>query len=108
VDRQRPDRGRPVAAEFLYDCDEATLGWALSTRRLFLSRAVNAERISLAPEIPSTYIVASHDRRSSPTGSGGWRATAWAWTPSRFPGHCPTVSQPGRLAEILVEVAHGA
>jgi hypothetical protein len=23
-------------------------------------------------------------------------------------GHCPNVSQPGRLAEILVEVAHGA
>lgn len=56
-----------VAAAFVYhDCDEATLEWALSTGRLFLPRAVHRERITLAPEIPSTYIVAGHDRTIRP------------------------------------------
>jgi hypothetical protein len=41
-----------VAAAFLYhDCDEATLEWALSTRRLLLPRGVYGQRLSLAPEI---------------------------------------------------------
>jgi hypothetical protein len=51
-----------VAEKFLYhDCDDSTREWALSTRRLFLPRAVYDERISLAWEIPSTYIVAAED-----------------------------------------------
>ncbi|HEV3495558.1 MAG TPA: alpha/beta hydrolase, partial [Actinomycetes bacterium] len=54
-----PTTDDAVAAAFLYhDCDDATLEWALSTRRLFLPRAVFGERLSPAPEIPSTYIVA--------------------------------------------------
>jgi hypothetical protein len=39
---------------------------ALTTRRAFLPRAVYNERIELAREIPSTYIVATEDRTIPP------------------------------------------
>jgi pimeloyl-ACP methyl ester carboxylesterase len=98
-----------VAAAFLYhDCDDATLEWALSTRRLFLPRAVHKERVSLAPEIPSTYIVATGDRTIQPDWRRRMARERLRVEPIEIPsGHCPNVSQPDRLAEILVEVAEG-
>jgi hypothetical protein len=96
-----------VAAAFLYhDCDDATLEWALSTRRLFLPRAVFNERISLAPEIASTYIVASNDRTIRPEWQRQMARKRLRVEPIEVPtGHCPNVSLPDRLAEILIEVA---
>jgi alpha/beta hydrolase family protein len=98
-----------VAAAFLYhDCDEATLEWALSTRRLFVPRAVYDERISLAPEIPSTYIVAGDDRTIRPKWQRQMARERLGVEPIEIPtGHCPNVSLPDALAEILVAVAHG-
>lgn len=98
-----------VAAAFLYhDCDEETLEWALSTRRLFLPRAVFHERISLAPEIGSTYIVASNDRTIRPEWQRQMARTRLRVEPIEVPtGHCPNVSLPEQLAEILVGVARG-
>jgi pimeloyl-ACP methyl ester carboxylesterase len=98
-----------VAAAFLFhDCDDETLDWALSTRRLFLPRAVHAERISLAPEIPSTYIVAGNDRTIRPEWQRSMARERLGLEPIEIPsGHCPNVSQPDRLAEILVEAARG-
>jgi hypothetical protein len=62
-----PTADATVAASFLYhDCDQPTLDWALTTRRLFLPLAAFNERISLSNEIPSTYIVASEDRTIRP------------------------------------------
>jgi Alpha/beta hydrolase family len=96
-----------VATTFLYhDCDEATLEWALSTRRLFVPRAVYDERISLASEIPSTYIVASRDRTIRPDWQRRMAHERLRVAPIEIPtGHCPNVSRPERLAEILLEVA---
>jgi hypothetical protein len=98
-----------VAAAFLYhDCDEATLEWALSTRRLFVPRAVYDERISLAQEIPSTYIVAGDDRTIRPEWQRRMARERLKVEPIEIPtGHCPNVSLPGALAEILIEVAYG-
>ena len=95
-----------VAATFLYhDCDEATLQWALSTRREFVPRAVYDERISLASEIPSTYIVAGKDRTIRPDWQRRMAHERLHVEPIGIPtGHCPNVSQPERLAEILLEV----
>jgi pimeloyl-ACP methyl ester carboxylesterase len=95
------------AATFLYhDCDEATLEWALSTRCLFLPRAVYRQRISLAPEIDSTYIVAADDRTIRPQWQRQMARDRLGADPIEIStGHCPNVSQPDRLAEILVEVA---
>jgi pimeloyl-ACP methyl ester carboxylesterase len=99
-----------VAATFLFhDCDGATLEWALATRRLFLRRAVHRERISLAPELPSTYIVASEDRTIRPDWQRRMARDRLGIEAIETPtGHCPNVSQPDRLAEILVDIAeHG-
>jgi hypothetical protein len=94
-----------VATAFLYhDCDEATRAWALSTRRLFLPSAVYEERISLTPDLPSTYIVASRDRTIRPDWQRHMARERLGVDPLELPaGHCPNVSQPGRLADLLLE-----
>jgi pimeloyl-ACP methyl ester carboxylesterase len=96
-----------VATAFLYhDCDEPTRAWALSMRRLFLPSAVYEERIPLAPEIPSTYIVASYDRTIRPDWQRRMARERLGEDPIELPaGHCPNVSQPARLAELLLEAA---
>jgi Alpha/beta hydrolase family len=101
-----PIEDAAIAATFLYhDCDEATLEWALSTRRLFTPRAVYAERISLAPEIPSTYIVASNDRTIRPEWQRRMARERLDVEPIEIEaGHCANVSRPDRLAEILLDV----
>ena len=98
-----------VAAAFLYhDCDESTLEWALSTRRLFVPRAVFDERTSLAQEIPSTYILAGDDRTIRPEWQRQMARERLGVEPIEIPtGHCPNVSLPDGLAAILVEVARG-
>jgi hypothetical protein len=95
-----------VAAAFLYhDCDEATLEWALSTRRLFLPLGVYGQRLSLAPEIPSTYIVAAHDRTIRPEWQRRMARERLGVEPLEIPsGHCPNVSRPDRLAELLADL----
>jgi pimeloyl-ACP methyl ester carboxylesterase len=99
----------PSPRRSFHDCDGATLEWALATRRLFLPRAVHRERISLAPELPSTYVVASEDRTIRPDWQRRMARDRLGVEPIEIPtGHCPNVSQPDRLAEILVDVAeHG-
>jgi hypothetical protein len=75
-------------------------------QRRWLPRAVHQQRISLTPELPSTYIVACEDRTIRP----GWQRRLARDRLGVEPieiatGHCPNVSQPDRLAEILVNVA---
>ena len=96
-----------IAAHFLYhDCDWATLEWALSTRRRFVPLAAWAERIALAPEIPSTYIVARDDRTIWPEWQRRMARERLGVEPIEIAsGHCPNVSQPERLADILGDVA---
>ncbi len=103
---QDPIADDAVAAAFLFhDCDGATLEWALATRRLFLPRAVHQERISLAPEIPSTYIVAGEDRTIRPEWQRRMARDRVGVEPIEIAaGHCPNVSAPDRLARILVDV----
>jgi pimeloyl-ACP methyl ester carboxylesterase len=105
-----PTEDDAVAAAFLYhDCDDATLDWALSTRRLFVPRAVYGERLALAPEIPSTYVVAAKDRTIRPGWQRRMARERLGVEPVELPtGHCPNVSRPRRLAELLVEVAERA
>jgi pimeloyl-ACP methyl ester carboxylesterase len=105
-----PTEDDAVAAAFLYhDCADATLEWALSTRRLFLPRGVYGERLSTAPEIPSTYILAADDRTIRPEWQRRMAHERLGVEPIVIPtGHCPNVSQPDRLAEILVDLAERA
>jgi pimeloyl-ACP methyl ester carboxylesterase len=54
----------PVLATYFlfHDCDLETLQWALTTVRLFAPNVLYTETVTLAPEIPSTYVVALRDR----------------------------------------------
>jgi pimeloyl-ACP methyl ester carboxylesterase len=104
-----PTEDDAVAVAFLYhDADQATLEWALSTRRLFLPLGVYGQRLPLAPEIPSTYIVAAHDRTIRPAWQRRMARERLGVEPVEIAsGHCPNVSRPDRLAELLVDVAGG-
>jgi hypothetical protein len=96
-----------VAETFLYhDCDAETLRWALSTRRAFVPRGAYEERVPLAAEIPSTYIVATEDRTIQPDWQRRMARERLNVEPVEIPtGHCPNVSRPDLLAEILLGVA---
>ena len=98
-----PTEDDAVAAAFLYhDADEATIDWALSTRRLFLPLGVYGERLPLAPEIPSTYVVAAYDRTIRPEWQRRMARERLGVDPRELPtGHCPNVSRPDRLAALL-------
>lgn len=99
-----------LAAYFLYhDCDLETLQWALTTLRPFTPKRVPVERIALAPEVSSTYIVATADRTLRPD----WcRRAATRRLHAEIidveAGHCPHVSEPDELAAVLSRTAAGA
>ena len=99
-----------VALEFLYhDCPPERVDWALSTRVDFYARRAMGELCPLTtwPCIPTTYIVCADDR----TTSADWqRRAAREWLgvePIELPGgHCPHVSRPEALADILENCAN--
>jgi pimeloyl-ACP methyl ester carboxylesterase len=98
-----------VAATFLFhDCDGGRSS-GRSRPAGFLPRAVHHERISLAPEVPSTYVVAGEDRTIRPDWQRRMARERLSVEPLGIAtGHCPNVSEPDRLAGILVEVAERA
>lgn len=93
-----------VAAHFLYhDCDDETLAWALTTRRGFYPSAVYDETLTLHEAAPSSYILATEDRTIRPH----WQETMAHDRLGIEPigidaGHCPNVSRPAELAELLL------
>jgi len=102
-----PTRDHDAAVRFLFhDCDSATLAWALQTLRLFYPAAAYASRISGVPSIPSTSIVPSQDRTFRPEWLRRAGRERLGVEPIDVPtGHCPHVSRPGLIAQILSEVA---
>lgn len=98
----------PVLATYFlfHDCDLAILQRALTTLRLFAPQRLCAEPIALAPDIPSTYVVASQDRTLRPD----WcRREAVRRLGAELieidAGHCPHVSRADKLATILDDLA---
>jgi pimeloyl-ACP methyl ester carboxylesterase len=97
-----------VALEFVYhDCPPDRLDWALSTRLVFYAKRAIEEPCPLLawPSVPSTYIVCSDDRTITP----GWQRKAaqelLGVEPVELPGgHCPHVSRPEALAEVLEQM----
>lgn len=94
-----------AAREFLYhDCDEATLQWALTTRRSFYPSTVYEEVLDLASRIPSTYIVATQDRTIRPAWQRRLARERLGLEPVEIAaGHCPNVSRPEQLANLIAE-----
>jgi pimeloyl-ACP methyl ester carboxylesterase len=102
-----PTNDSSVAMNFLYhDCDQATIDWALTTRRLFVPLAVYNERIALDDDVPSSYIVASKDRTIRPDWQRRMARERLRVEPLEIEtGHLPHVSAPERLAELLADIA---
>jgi len=98
-----------LAREFLFhDCDDATIAWALESVEMFDTRNLVTEP-SVAgpwPDVPVASIVATEDRTLSPE----WIERASRQRLRQEPiamraGHCPHVSRPEELAELLVGLA---
>ena len=98
-----------VALHFVYhDCPPSRLTWALSTRVSFHAKVAMEEPCPLAiwPPVPSAYIACADDRTISPA----WQRKAcreWLGIESvELPGgHCPHVSRPEQLADVLEQVS---
>jgi pimeloyl-ACP methyl ester carboxylesterase len=98
-----------VALKFVFhDCPPERLEWALSTRVLFYAKRAMEEPCPLTvwPAVPASYIVCAEDRTITPA----WqRRAAGEWLgvePFELPGgHCPNVSRPEALAEVLERIA---
>jgi pimeloyl-ACP methyl ester carboxylesterase len=100
---QDPTVDDEAALQFVYhDCDAETQAWALGTRRPFFPEAVYNEHVPLASAIPSTYILALEDRTIRPEWQRQMALERLGVAPIELPGgHCPNVSRPAELAEIL-------
>jgi pimeloyl-ACP methyl ester carboxylesterase len=104
---QDPTVDDEAAIHFVYhDCDQEAQVWALTTRRPFYPEAVYDEPVALEPAIPSTYILALEDRTIRPEWQRKMALERLGVEPIELPGgHCPNVSRPALLAEILARFA---
>ncbi|HET6374159.1 MAG TPA: alpha/beta hydrolase [Candidatus Polarisedimenticolia bacterium] len=101
-----------LSKEFLFhDCDEETLSWALgSVEPLNPGRLVTQPApFARWPGVPAASIVAAHDKTLTP----GWgrRASLRLLGKEAIEiqsGHCPHVSQPAMMADLLEQLAHGS
>jgi pimeloyl-ACP methyl ester carboxylesterase len=98
-----------AALDFVYhDCPPDRLPWALSTRLVFYAKRALDEPCPLRawPAVPSTYVVCADDRTITP----GWQRKAARELLRIEPvelsgGHCPHVSRPETLADVLERAA---
>ena len=97
-----------VALDFVYhDCPADRLDWALSTRLVFYAKCAMEEPCPLRawPAIPSTYVVCSDDRTITPAWQHKAAREVLGVEPAELPGgHCPHVSRPDALADVLQRV----
>lgn len=104
-----PTRDPAVAREFLFhDCSPEVQKWALGTLRLMVPKRVLNEPVPIKawPKKPSDYIVCSEDRTIKPEWSRHKVREALGIEPLELPGgHCPHVSRPAALAELLHRLA---
>ncbi len=97
-----------VALDFVYhDCPADRLDWALSTRIVFYAKRAMEEPCPLRawPAVPSSYIVCSDDRTITPAWQRKAARELLGVEPVELPGgHCPHVSRPDALADVLQRV----
>ena len=97
-----------VALEFVYhDCPPDRLDWALSTRVMFYARRALEELCPLRawPSVPSTYIMCTDDRTITPEWQRKTARELLGVAPIELPGgHCPHVSRPEALADVLERI----
>lgn len=103
-----PSSDDETAIRFLFhDCSPEATALGLATRmRMYAERAMT-ETFPLAqlPAVASSYIVCSDDRTISPDWSRRTARERLGVEPLELPGgHCPYLSRPARLAEVLLEM----
>lgn len=103
-----PTKDDAVAVRYLFhDCDPETTAWALSTRRLMFARRALTEVSPLTswPNVPAAYILCREDRTLRPD---YWREKVrdqLSIEPIELAGgHCPHVSRPSELADVLSKI----
>jgi pimeloyl-ACP methyl ester carboxylesterase len=102
--REPPTADPVVSAYFLFhDCDLQTLRGALSTVRLFYPAAVYEERpVSTRSLPPSTFILPRAGRSLQPEWMRKTARERLGVEPVEVDaGHCPHVSRPDRVAQII-------
>jgi pimeloyl-ACP methyl ester carboxylesterase len=104
-----PSRDDAAAMHFLFhDCSPEVAKWALTTRiHLPLERVANeVYPLQRWPAVAASYIVCSEDRTINPEWSRRAARERLGVRAIEFPaGHCPHLSQPKRLAELLSNLA---
>jgi pimeloyl-ACP methyl ester carboxylesterase len=97
-----------VALDFVYhDCPRDRLDWALSTWLVFYAKRALDEPCPLSgwPAVPSTYIMCAEDRTITPEWQRKAARELLEVEPVALPGgHCPHVSRPEALADVLQQV----
>jgi pimeloyl-ACP methyl ester carboxylesterase len=102
-----PSKDEAVALEMLFhDCKPEVAHWAISKLRHQASRVVFAEisPIQAMPDIESAYIVCTEDRTVDPAWSKRTARELLGVEAIALPGgHCPQISRPVHLAEVLTK-----
>jgi pimeloyl-ACP methyl ester carboxylesterase len=102
---KNPVEDDDAARRFLFhDCAPGVIDWALKTRRLMHAREAMAEICPLKtwPSVKGSYVVCTQDRVISPAWSRRVAKERLGSEPIELvAGHCPHVSRPSELADIL-------
>ncbi len=105
---KNPFSSDEVAIEFLFhDCKPEAISLGLETRMMMYAAEAMMEIFPLKAlhETPSSYIVCSDDRTISPDWSRRVARERLGVEAIELPGgHCPYLSRPGQLAEVLVKM----
>jgi pimeloyl-ACP methyl ester carboxylesterase len=103
-----PSTNDQVAIKFLFhDCPPEAMKLGLQTRTKMYAEGAMTELFPLAtlPEVPSSYIVCSDDRTIMPEWSRRTARERLGTEAIELPGgHCPYLSRPLQLAEILIKL----
>jgi pimeloyl-ACP methyl ester carboxylesterase len=105
-DRSQQDS---LAKEFLFhDCDGETVRWALRTVDLLDTRHLVTQPAPFTrwPNVPAASVVSTNDRTlAADWGRRMSRRVLGRETIEIQAGHCPHISQPGAVADILEQLA---
>jgi pimeloyl-ACP methyl ester carboxylesterase len=106
---QDPANDEQAALNFLFhDCDPEVARWGLTTRTSWYPDGLYAEICPLKswPTVPSSFVVCTEDRTFRPEWSRAVAREMLGVEAIALPGgHCPQVSRPEHLAEVLAALA---
>lgn len=104
-----PSTDEAAARRFiLHDCEPEVADWGLTVRSPWYPEGLYAEVCPLEewPALPSSYIVCKGDRTFRPDWSRAAAKELLGIRAIEIPGgHCPHISRPGVLAEVLSALA---